>query len=132
MVARNLIFILSLFVTAPTGEETLTPDDAGQILNEILQAETASYILGLQLMLPLHTVDNIFADYDNTRKRFLQVIIAFLRRVEPRPTWRVIVNALRTPAVDLPALANTVEQAHCPAPIARPNIPLVQEFSGKI
>ncbi|CAI8041005.1 hypothetical protein GBAR_LOCUS22788 [Geodia barretti] len=33
---------------------------------------------------------------------------------EPRPTWRVIVDALKSSAVNLPQLAMTVEAAHFP------------------
>ena len=45
-------------------------------------------------------------------QRLLYIIIAFLRQAEPRPTWRVIVGALRRPIVNLTALARRVEAAH--------------------
>ena len=44
----------------------------------------------------------------------LKVISEFLNEVGSRPTWRVIVDALRSPVVRLHQLANEVEAAHFP------------------
>ena len=55
---------------------------------------------------------------DNTsdpQDRLYRVIIAFLRQEDPKPTWRAIVDALRSRPVNLPALARRVEDAHFPA-----------------
>ena len=96
----------------------LTPEDAVNVLEEILVAENQSYVLGLKLKLPLYVVDSIYEKYSEPRDRLLQVIIAFTKQVDPRPTWRAIVAALRSPAVNLPQLATRVEAAHCPDPTA--------------
>ena len=103
---------------APTGDEPLTPDDAVNVLEEILEAQNQSYVLGLKLRLPLHFVDGIYEKYSEPRDRLLQVLIAFTKQVDPRPTWRGIVAALRSPAVNLPQLAMRVERAHFPHPTA--------------
>ena len=95
-------------------DETLSESDAADILEELLSAQNQSYILGLKLKLPLHEVEAIDLKYLSPRERLLHVIIAFLRQAEPRPTWRVIVEALRNPIVNLPALARSVEAAHVP------------------
>ena len=100
--------------TAPTGDDTLQEGDAVNILEELLDARNHSFRLGLKLKLPVHGVEAIFTKYSDPRDRVLQIIIAFLRRAEPRPTWRVIVGALRSNAVNLPALAMRVEAAHFP------------------
>ena len=47
----------------------------------------------------------------------------FLKQAEPRPTWRAIVTALRSPAVNLPQLAMRVEAAHFPDPTASRDLP---------
>jgi hypothetical protein len=110
--------------TAPTFEETLTPSDAIGVLEELLPAQTQSYLLGLRLSLPVHVVDAICAAHAEPRERLLHILIAFLNQVEPRPTWRVIIEALRSPAVNLPQLAKTVEAIHFPDPTAtRPVLP---------
>ena len=92
----------------------LTERDAMAIFEELLEAMNQAYVLGLKMNLPTHEVDAISAAYMNARDRLLQVILVFLRRSEPGPTWRVIVDALRSPAVNLTALAERVEAAYFP------------------
>ena len=106
-------------------DETLTESDAADILEELLSAQNQSYLLGMKLKLPLHEVEAIHLKYLDPRERLLHVIIAFLRQAEPRPTWRVIVEALRNPIVNLPALAKRVEAAHFPDPTATREPPVV-------
>ena len=108
---------------SPTGE-TLTPDDAVNVLDEILEAESKSYIFGLKLRLPLQVVDSIHMTHSEPHNRLLQVLIAFTKQVDPRPTWKAIVDALRSPSVNLPQLAMRVEAAHFPDPTATCDAPL--------
>ncbi|CAI8024815.1 hypothetical protein GBAR_LOCUS14380, partial [Geodia barretti] len=97
-----------------TGGEVLTPNDAVKVLEELLPAQNESYELGLRLNLKPHDVKSIHATVSVPRKRLLQIVLEFLNQVEPRPTWRVIVDALKSPAVNLPQLAMTLEAAHFP------------------
>ena len=93
-------------------DKTLTPDDVADIANELVEAQNQSYSLGLQLKLPQHEVEAIHSQYQNPQDRLLHVLIKFTKQVEPRPTWKVIVNGLRAPIVNVPALADKVEVAH--------------------
>ena len=106
----------------PAVEETLTLDDAGKVARELSEAQTVSLALGLELKVPLHEVEAIHLDYQRSRDHLLRVIIAFLNRVEPRPTWRIIVEALRSPLVNLPALARRVEATYFPDPTSARNV----------
>ena len=101
-------------ITHVGGDNTLTPDDAVDVLEEVLPAQNHSYVLGLKLKLPLHVVDSIHSPTNPLpRDRLLQVIIAFLQQVQPSPTWRAIVDALRSPAVHLSQLALAIEGKRC-------------------
>ena len=99
-------------------DETLKPDDAGDIAEELNDAQTQSFSLGLKLKLPLSEVEAIHSQYRSSRDCLLHVIIEFLRQVEPRPTWRVIVEAFSSRLVNQPALARRVEATHFPDPTA--------------
>ena len=68
-------------------------------------------MLGLGLNLRLRDIEAIHARYTDPRERLLHIIIAFLREEEPRPTWSVILEALRNPIVSLTAVARRVETA---------------------
>ena len=114
--------------TVTTEDVTLTERDAKDILEELQEAMNKAYILGLKMNLPSHELDAIKKTYPDPREFLLQVILAFLRQAEPRPTWRVIVDALKSPAVNLTALAERVEIAHFPDSTAtRPSPPATGE-----
>ena len=102
---------------AGDGDNTLTPDDAIQILEEILPAQNQSYVLGMKLKVPSHVVEAIHSKEMEPETYLRKVILEFLKGVEPRPTWRVIVDALRSPAVRLHQLASKVGAAHFPDPV---------------
>ncbi|CAI8033784.1 hypothetical protein GBAR_LOCUS19057 [Geodia barretti] len=97
-----------------TGGEVLTPSDAVKVLEELLPAQNQSFELGLKLNLEPHQVEGIHSTYSEPAKRLLRVVMTFLNQVEPRPTWRVIADALKSPAVNLLQLAMAVEAAHFP------------------
>ena len=98
---------------APAVDETLKSDDVSGILDELVEAQNHSKVLGLQL-LPPHEVEAIHRQYQDPKERLLHTLLAFTNQIQPRPTWRVIVEALRSPSVNLPALAARVEAAHFP------------------
>ena len=112
-----------LSTAAPTGDDPLTPDDVVSVVEEIPEAQNHPYVLGLKLKLPLHVVEAICENHTLPRDRLLQVLMEFTKQVDPRPTWRAIVDALRSSAVNLPELAMRVEAAHCPNPTASCNAP---------
>ena len=92
--------------------ELLTPDDALDLLEELLPAETRSHELGLALKLQRRVVDDIHKNILDPRRRLFRVLHEFTSQLEPRPTWRVIVDALRSREVHLPALADRIEIVH--------------------
>ena len=108
----------------------MTEKDAAAVFEALLPAQTQSYLLGMKLKLEIHEIEAIHIKYLDARDRLLHIIIAFLRRAEPRPTWRVIVNALKSPAVNLTALAERVEAAHFPDPTATQPPPPATGESG--
>ena len=94
-------------------DKTLKPADVGKMLNKLVEAQNHSYVLGLQL-LPPHEVEAIHRKHQDPKDRLAQILLAFTRQINPRPTWRVILEALRSPSVGLPALAARVEAADFP------------------
>ena len=93
-------------------DETLCPEDAAEVAEALLPAQNKSYELALKLKLPLYLVKSIHSTDSKPSSRLILVVDAFLSQVEPRPTWNVIADALRSPLVNLPQLANTLETAH--------------------
>ena len=110
-------------LSAPAVYETLSPDDAGRILEELLDAQNHAHLLGLMMKVKPCDVQAIQATYQQPKDRLLRVITAVLLQAEPRPTWAAIINALKSPVVGLTALASRLEAAHFPDPTSTRDIP---------
>ena len=103
-----------LHYVAPAADEILRPDDAGEILEKLLDAQNHAHLLGLMMNVKPRDVEAIQANYQQPKDRLLHIIFAFLNQIEPMPTWRVIISALKTRTVNLPRLAASLEIAHFP------------------
>jgi hypothetical protein len=96
----------------PADDEILSPDIVIDVLEELLDVQHKSYILGLKLKLPLSVVEKIHSKHAQPRDQLLHVLREFLCQKNRRPTWRVIVDALKSRVVDAQRLARRVEEAH--------------------
>ena len=92
--------------------------DAVNILEELTDAQNKAHLIGLALNISPVDVIAIVDNYKQPLDRLLHIILKFLSQSEPPPTWRAIVNALRSKAVNLTVLAKRVEAAHFPDPTA--------------
>ena len=97
-------------------QEQLKLNNIQDVFEELLPAQVQSFYLGIRLRLLHYVVDAIHKLYLQPQDRLYHVLVEFLKKVEPRPTWRVIVDALRSPTVDLPQLAEEIERKYCPNP----------------
>ena len=106
-----------MFLQTMTQYKTLDQDDVIHIVEDILEAKNESKFIAEKLKLPKHTIDEIHMKQNTkAQERLLEVIHEFVNRVEPRPTWGLIIEALRSPLINLPLLANNMERKHIPTP----------------
>ena len=98
---------------AATGDKTLSLDNAATVLEELYEARNHSRFIGLKLGVPQHVIN---IEYSASHDRLYNVIVEYLKQVEPRPTWRAIVDMLKSPLVNLPHLAKKIEAKYCVAP----------------
>ena len=101
-------------------DAALSEDNTVQVAELLEPAKNHSFELGLKLNLPFAEVEAIHKDYSSQHNRFIRIIIKFLQNAEPAATWRVIIDALRSPLVGLNGLARRVED--------RARRPLVQQL----
>ena len=103
----------------------LSQNDDVEIVEELLPAKNKSVFLARKLKLPYYTVDALEKQYTDPQERLYHIIAEFLKGVEPRPTWRVILDALRSPVVNLPRLAEDIERRHgFHTPVNEPTSPM--------
>lgn len=82
------------------------------LLRDLLEdvKTTKWYHLGLQLDISSHNLDIIEHDTNRLEDRLRQMFQKWLKICE-KPSWRMIVNAVRT--IGEKALAKKLEQAYC-------------------
>ena len=97
---------------APTSADILRDDDLAEVLRQLVKAKNKAYEIGLELKLPQYEVESIRDTYQDPQERLTRVIEKFLKQACPDPTWRVIVDALRSPLVNNAQLAKEIETAH--------------------
>ena len=110
-------FFRSPFAEADTFKDRLlSPDDVPDVMCEIFDVRTKSDKFGRVLKLPKATVDSIYQQYSDPQDRLFAVLDEFVKQIEPPPTWRVIVEALRHPLIGQHRLAQEIESKYCPRP----------------
>ena len=99
--------------------KTLTDRDVTEVTRELLDISSKSAIFGRLLGLPRATTDQRFAD---PQDHLFHLLDEFAKQVEPRPTWSLILGALRDPLMRECRLAQRIEESLSPAtpPAATP------------
>ena len=92
-------------------DKRLNKDDALDVVRRLEEIQTKSKILGRVLRLPRSTVESIHQQFSDPQERLLHIIDEFVRQVEPRPTWRVILSALRDSLIKENSLALEIGQS---------------------
>ena len=108
--------------TAAFGDRTLDQNDVAGVVREIINVQTKSETLGRVLELSKGKVDSIHHQCSDSQKCLFGVIDEFVAQLEPRPTWRVILNALRDPLIGQTRLAEEIEKNHRQLPPAKNGI----------
>ena len=97
--------MINLFVT-----DRLTVDDIKAVRTEIWEARSDWLDIGIELGLKVADLDAIKENnHGNVEKCFSKMLIQWLRRTNPPPTWSAMVEALKQPAVGFKHLADQVE-----------------------
>ena len=95
-------------------DQQLAVDDARLLVDELLEAQNTACLLALELKIVQYDIEALDKLYPVPKDKLYRVIVLFLQR-NPKPTRRIIVNALKSPKVKLLALARTIEEKYLPA-----------------
>ena len=89
-------------------------DDLRDVRRAIWDVRRKWFDLGLELDIPLSDLNNIRARYkDASSDCLIQILVEWLKRSSPPPTWRALIAALRDQAVDEEALAEVIGTKYC-------------------
>ena len=99
---------LAILLYITTGRLTL--EDMGTVLTVLWDARPKWYYIGIQLGVKVPDLDVIKEkNLKNADECITELLNKWLRQANPPPTWNSIVKALQSPIVDLPCLAETIE-----------------------
>ena len=90
---------------------TLSVDDLADVWENVHPVLPQWYNIGLKLSVPVNTLDNIRAQFRHLNICLQETLINWLV-MNPNPTWRVLVDALRSPIVGELALADKIERKY--------------------
>jgi len=71
------------------------------------------YDIGLQLNLPVGTLDKIREQYSDPQICLREILKNWLVTVNPYPTWRTLVKVLKSRAIGEHSLAKELKAEHC-------------------
>ena len=93
---------------------SLSIDDLKVLQEKLFDVSNKWYNIGLQLLLNADTLDNIKSNCgSSTQDCLLEVLKKWLRRVNPYPTWKAIIDALKSIVVGEGNLAQKLEDEYC-------------------
>ena len=93
------------------------------LLNDLQGKATKWYGIGVQLHMPTDELDVIKCDSNGVEECFRNMLIKWRSKTRLPPTWRALIVALKTPAVDEQVLAENLE--------ARFGVPRAPNISGR-
>jgi hypothetical protein len=90
----------------------LSTTDLSKVRNEILSAAAKWYDIGLELGLTADYLDTIKKANDDPQDCLRELLRRWLSGVDPQPSWKALIAALSTQAVNYHALASEIEQKY--------------------
>ena len=84
-------------------------------MNELHEIRADWYDLGVQLRMTTSDLDVIkVVNMNDSKKCLRQMLSEWLRKTTPSlPSWQRVVDALCSPAIDRPALADKIRRTYC-------------------
>ena len=92
---------------------TLTSDDLGCVLEGVLDAAAQWYNLGLKLKVRTGKLNSVRTEFNTPEDQLREMLNAWLTTGD-NPSWKTLVDALRSPLVGASQLAVVLEAEYCP------------------
>ena len=89
---------------------SVTSDDIGCVLEELLDVSSLWYLLGVQLKVRTSRLDSIQAQFPDHTRQLLEMLKTWLTT---NRSWKTLVDALRSRSVGANQLADDLETKYC-------------------
>ena len=94
-----------------TDQDILTPGDLPKVFRELNAVSNKWFALGVSLNANGFTLDA--AHHSTPSDCLREMLNHWLKQVDPQPCWSAIVAALRSPTMNEPQLAQTLDIKYC-------------------
>ena len=88
-------------------------EDLGEVIQATYEARAKWYHIGIQLKLPVGTLDAIRSDFPDSTDCLTRMCSRWLRRVNPKPAWPALTKALESSPVGEGHLAQQLRDKYC-------------------
>ena len=94
---------------------TLSSGDLKTLVNELHEVRADWYDLGVQLEIKTHDLDVFRLENQNDTKKCLRQMLSLwlLHEIPSPPSWERVVDALSSPAIDRPTVAERIRRTYC-------------------
>ena len=105
-------------ITFPYPAPSLGVDDLNDVRKELLDVSSKWYDIGLELRLRTGNLENIRYQNPDAPTCLREMLLHWLKQVDPPPTWEGLACALESPTVGEPRLAEQLRTKYCKTPQA--------------
>ena len=88
-------------------------NDLCYVLDELLDVRHKWFNLGLMLQLNVGTLECVRNQYPDSSSALREMLLSWLKKVDPPPTWEGLACALESRTVGEPRLAEQLRTNHC-------------------
>ena len=93
----------------------LSDRDIRLVRREIYEVRAKWYDIGIELEVPTGTLKSIKSMYDSPAECLVEMLDTWLKQVDPKPSWRLLISALEQPTVGEERLAERLKHKHYPS-----------------
>ena len=114
--------LFNIIVSCITGQERSVPsstvqkwlsiEDLKEVMEELVEAKNMWFEIGIQLDVPINTLDSIKHDEWETSKCYCKMLQEWLRNGKSR-SWEALAEALGTATVNHSSLKQRILLEHC-------------------
>ena len=93
----------------------MSDKDIKRVRRDIYEARAKWYDIGIELEISIGTLKSIKSMCDSPAECLVEMLDTWLKQVDPKPSWRLLINALEQPTVGEERLAERLKQKYYPS-----------------
>jgi hypothetical protein len=93
-------------------DDLLSADDLAKVRMELVEVQTKWYDIGLDLGLPVNTLETIKQECQDTPECLRKMLLEWLKMIDLQPSWKTLIDVLQNKVINEGALAVTIAKKY--------------------